>query len=176
MTSCLKQCWFWMGVPVPLNLPPISLSFSLSPLFFFPLFVSQSGRARRPHVLHILMCALARIKRPTLTFSVPSLTDRCPHARGSWMACLKWAMIVLKDGYLTGHICLLFSMLLFTRVRLRSRPGCTMKGSISDKLVNIGASYIDYLEYRFLYRHLSEFPPSCFSKDRLHAAGCAGNN
>lgn len=66
---------------------------------------------------------------------------------------------MLKDGYLTGHICLLFSMLLFTRVRLRSRPGCTMKGSISDKLVNIGASRIDYLKYRFLYRHLSEFPP-----------------
>lgn len=45
---------------------------------------------------------------------------------------------MLKDGYLTGHICLLFSVLLFTRVCLRNEARVYRRG----EPVNVRATII----------------------------------
>lgn len=92
------------GVPVPLNQLPLPHISCLS------LPAWRRGGQRTSFISSV--CFGSALDRSPLTCSIldrqMSVCVRV-HAPQSWMAWLKWAMIVLKDGYLTGHTCVCLS-------------------------------------------------------------------
>lgn len=130
---------------------------------FFFFFCLSLGHAAA-HIPQYLMCVLAYIKKAPFCSFAPSLTDTCP-PMGSWMAWLKWAMIVLMDDYLSGLACFFPS--------LGKGPGFTQSGARRSLPDMIGKPVsLSKWSHTWIWVNFSR----CFFRNKLHASGCAACN